>query len=148
MLIRDKRCLRCGKESILHTSHIYPRGKYPRMQFLPDNVKLLCNGCHLYWWHKHPIEAKEWAEKTLGKRRLKKLKKISNTIKYGSYNYKEIKVAKRFIDTNIWNKQWFRQLELKRKLLWLYITTKCDHAGIWDADFEAASFFYRRKCNR
>ena len=50
-------------------------------------------------------------------------------------------MAKRFIDTNIWNKQWFRQLELKRKLLWLYITTKCDHAGIWDADFEAASFF-------
>ena len=61
------------------------------MQFLPENVKAICTGCHLYWWHKHPIEAKEWAEKTLGKRRLNKLKKISNTIKYGSYNYKEIK---------------------------------------------------------
>ena len=50
-------------------------------------------------------------------------------------------MAKRFIDTKIWDKQWFRQLEPRKKLLWLYITTKCDHAGIWDADFEAASFF-------
>ncbi len=91
MLIRDKRCLRCGKESILHTSHIYPRGKYPRMQFLPENVKALCTGCHLYWWHKHPIEAREWAIKALGRPRLNKLKKIANTIKYGSYDYKEIK---------------------------------------------------------
>ena len=91
VLIRDKRCLRCGKESILHTSHIYPRGKYPRMQFLPENVKALCTGCHLYWWHKHPIEAREWAIKALGRPRLNKLKKIANTIKYGSYDYKEIK---------------------------------------------------------
>ena len=50
-------------------------------------------------------------------------------------------MAKRFIDTKIWDKSWFRKLELRKKLLWLYITTKCDHAGIWDADFEAASFF-------
>ena len=54
-------------------------------------------------------------------------------------------MAKRFIDTKIWDKQWFRELELKKKLLWLYITTKCDHAGIWDADFEAASFFIGEK---
>ena len=50
-------------------------------------------------------------------------------------------LAKRFVDTKIWDKQWFRKLRLKQKLLWLYIVTKCDHAGIWDADFEAASFF-------
>ena len=54
-------------------------------------------------------------------------------------------MAKRFIDTKIWDKQWFRELETKKKLLWLYITTKCDHAGIWDADFEAASFFIGEK---
>ena len=50
-------------------------------------------------------------------------------------------LAKRFVDTKIWDKQRFRKLRLKQKLLWLYIVTKCDHAGIWDADFEAASFF-------
>ena len=50
-------------------------------------------------------------------------------------------MAKRFIDTKIWDKQWFRKLTARKKLLWLYIITKCDHAGIRDADFEAASFF-------
>ena len=91
VILRDKVCLRCGKGSNLHASHIYPRGKYPRMQFNTDNVKALCLGCHLYWWHKHPIEAKEWAVKTLGKARLNKLKKQSNTVKFGSYIYEEIR---------------------------------------------------------
>ena len=91
VLLRDKVCLRCKKGGVLHASHIYPRGKYPRMQFLTENVKLLCTGCHLYWWHKHPIEAMEWAIKELGRKRLNKLKKISNTIKYVNYNYVDIK---------------------------------------------------------
>ena len=91
VLLRDKKCLKCGKTNILHASHIYPRGKYPRMQFLTENVKALCTGCHLYWWHKHPIEAREWAEKALGVSRLRKLKKIANTVKYGSYDYEFIK---------------------------------------------------------
>jgi len=83
--------LRCGKTQNLHASHIYPRGKYPKMQFDPNNVKTLCLGCHLYWWHKHPIEAKEWAEKTLGKARLNKLKKQANTINKTLWDYKAIK---------------------------------------------------------
>ncbi len=91
ILLRDKCCLRCGKSSNLHASHIYPRGKHPRMQFLTDNVKALCIGCHLYWWHKHPVQAKEWAEEELGIERLERLKTISNTIKYGNYNFQEIK---------------------------------------------------------
>ena len=61
------------------------------MQFDPNNVKTLCLGCHLYWWHKHPIEAKEWAEKTLGKARLNKLKKQANTINKTLWDYKAIK---------------------------------------------------------
>ena len=91
VLLRDKYCLRCGKTSYLHTSHIYPRGKYVRMQFLTENVKVLCNGCHLYWWHKHPIEAKEWAEKTLGKDRLNKLKKLANSKDKLPMVYEDIK---------------------------------------------------------
>ena len=50
-------------------------------------------------------------------------------------------MAKRFIDTKIWDKSWFRKLEPRGKLIWIYILTKCDHAGILDGDWEAASFF-------
>tara|TARA_R110002012_G_scaffold321519_1_gene549643 strand:+ start:183 stop:539 length:357 start_codon:yes stop_codon:yes gene_type:complete len=91
VLRRDKCCLRCGKTTALHTSHIYPRGKYPKMQFEPLNVKALCVGCHLYWWHKHPIEAKEWAEKALGRTRLMKLKRRANTIDKSLWDYEQIK---------------------------------------------------------
>ena len=90
VVLRDKVCLRCGKPDRLHASHIYPRGKYPKMQFNIDNVKALCLGCHLYWWHKHPIEAREWAENTLGIDRLDKLKKQANTINKTPWDFKEI----------------------------------------------------------
>lgn len=50
-------------------------------------------------------------------------------------------MAKRFIDTKIWDKAWFRKLTPKNKLFWVYLLTKCDHAGIWDADWEAAEFY-------
>ena len=50
-------------------------------------------------------------------------------------------MAKRFIDTKIWDKSWFRNLKSRQKLLWFYLMTKCEHAGILDADFVAASFF-------
>ena len=61
------------------------------MQFDVNNVKALCLGCHLYWWHKHPIEAKEWAEKTLGRTRLNKLKRQANNINKAPWNYEDIK---------------------------------------------------------
>jgi len=50
-------------------------------------------------------------------------------------------MAKRFIDTKIWDKAWFRRLTPQTKLIWIYLLTRCDHAGIWDADWEAAEFF-------
>ena len=93
VILRDKCCLRCGKSDRLHASHIYPRGKYPKMQFNLENVKVLCVGCHLYWWHKHPIEAREWADKTLGKALLARLKKQANTINKELWVYKDIKLS-------------------------------------------------------
>jgi len=90
VVLRDKVCLRCGKSDRLHASHIYPKGKFRKMQFNVDNVKALCLGCHLYWWHKHPIEAKEWAEKTLGKVRLNRLKKEANTINKNKLDFKQL----------------------------------------------------------
>jgi hypothetical protein len=47
-------------------------------------------------------------------------------------------MAKRFIDTNIWKKSFIRSLKAPYKLLWMYIVTDCDHAGIWECDFECA----------
>ena len=91
VLLRDKVCLRCGKTKNLHASHIYPKGKFRKMQFDTDNVKALCLGCHLYWWHKHPIEAKEWAEKALGEERLERLKKQANTINKNKLDYNLLK---------------------------------------------------------
>ena len=38
-------------------------------------------------------------------------------------------MAKRFIDTNIWNKRWFCELKPTHKLFWIYAFTNCDHAG-------------------
>lgn len=54
-------------------------------------------------------------------------------------------MAKRFVDTKIWDKAWFRRLTPKDKLIWIYLLTKCDHAGIWDSDWEAAEFFIGEK---
>ena len=54
-------------------------------------------------------------------------------------------MAKRFIDTKIWDKAWFRRLSPKNKLVWIYLLTRCDHAGIWDADWEAAEFLIGEK---
>lgn len=47
-------------------------------------------------------------------------------------------MAKRFTDTDKWKKPFIRGLEGAYKLLWLYILDDCDHAGIWQVDFEVA----------
>ncbi len=47
---------------------------------------------------------------------------------------------KRFTDTDKWSKAWFRKLSPKMKCLWSYLTDKCDQAGVWEVDFELASF--------
>ena len=54
-------------------------------------------------------------------------------------------MAKRFIDTKLWDKAWFRRLEPKYKAVWFYIIGRCDHAGILDEDWEAAEFFIGEK---
>jgi hypothetical protein len=49
------------------------------MEFLSDNVKLLCMPCHLYWWHRNPIEAHEWLQTAIPVDRQKKLKLAAQT---------------------------------------------------------------------
>ena len=39
-------------------------------------------------------------------------------------------MAKRLIDTELFDDPWFMDLTLSAKVLWVYCVTKCDHAGI------------------
>lgn len=47
-------------------------------------------------------------------------------------------MPKRFTDTDKWKKPFIRGLQGPYKLLWFYILDDCDHAGIWQVDFEVA----------
>ena len=49
-------------------------------------------------------------------------------------------MAKRFIDTSLFSRKWIRELDVSMKLFWVYLLTKCDHAGIWDVDIDLAAF--------
>lgn len=41
-------------------------------------------------------------------------------------------MAKRFIDTGLFDDPWFMELSKDGKMLWIYLITKCNHAGIID----------------
>lgn len=49
-------------------------------------------------------------------------------------------MAKRFTDSEKWKRPWYRTLSLEAKVVWTYLLDNCDHAGIWVADFDLASF--------
>lgn len=49
-------------------------------------------------------------------------------------------MAKRFVDTDLWQKQWFQELSVKEKILVKYIFENCDCAGVWDINLRMASF--------
>ncbi|MBP5430156.1 MAG: hypothetical protein J6Y25_04680 [Elusimicrobiaceae bacterium] len=49
-------------------------------------------------------------------------------------------MAKRFTDTEKWTKQWFGNLQIKDKVLWLYVCDACNAAGI--ADFNPRFFSF------
>lgn len=49
-------------------------------------------------------------------------------------------MAKRFIDTEIFNDPWFMDLSPNTKLLFIYMITNCDHAGIIDINWKLTEF--------
>lgn len=57
---RDQRCVRCGTDKRLTASHVYPKGRYPQLRHVAINILTMCAACHLYWWHRNPLEAAEW----------------------------------------------------------------------------------------
>lgn len=40
-------------------------------------------------------------------------------------------MAKRFTDTEIWSEDWYLDMPSEYKLLWNFVLSKCNHAGIW-----------------
>jgi len=48
---------------------------------------------------------------------------------------------KRFTDTEIWKRPWFRKLTPAEKCAFQYIKDNCDNAGVWIPDYEAAEFY-------
>lgn len=49
-------------------------------------------------------------------------------------------MSKRFTDTGLYQKAWFRKLPPKIKCLWEWLRNQCDHAGVIEFDPELASF--------
>lgn len=50
-------------------------------------------------------------------------------------------MSKRFTDTDKFKKHFVRSLEPAYKLFWFYILDDCNHAGIWEVDFQIASIY-------
>ena len=49
-------------------------------------------------------------------------------------------MAKRFVETDLWKKKWYRTMPPRMKLFYFYLLTSCDHAGMYDVDLELAEF--------
>lgn len=50
-------------------------------------------------------------------------------------------MAKRLLDDKLFEDEWFVDLPQKYKILWLYLITKCDHAGIYKVSYKLMDFF-------
>jgi len=58
-------------------------------------------------------------------------------------------MGKRFVETTIWTQnKWFRKLEPQHKIMWFYMLTNCDMVGVWEEDFELASFIIKFDYNK
>ncbi len=76
IILRERlnRCEWCKQIKGLSVSHILPKGRYPRLRYLRENVLLLCTGCHIFKWHKSPLEAAKFMIETRGEDYEDKLK--------------------------------------------------------------------------
>jgi 5-methylcytosine-specific restriction endonuclease McrA len=94
MIRRDGEvCLRCGRTKAIHTSHIYPKGKYRKMAYDLNNVIPLDFHCHIHWWHSHPLESGEWIKTAIPKERLEYLEQKARTIDKTKLDFETIKTT-------------------------------------------------------
>lgn len=50
-------------------------------------------------------------------------------------------MAKRFLDTVMWEKAKFRKLEPRLKCAWVFLIQRCDMIGIWEIDLDTMEHF-------
>lgn len=93
LVLRDKKCLRCGTTEKLQGSHIWPKGHYRKLEFDSDNIIFLCYRCHFYFWHKSPLAAAEWIKTVIPLERYNRLKLRAYVTGEGSRDYKLIKLV-------------------------------------------------------
>jgi 5-methylcytosine-specific restriction endonuclease McrA len=84
--------LRCGSTEQLHSSHIFPKSKYPKLRFDIDNLKLLCFSCHIEWWHQYPEEAGDWIQTAIPKDRYQRILKRAMSVDTSRMNLKLIEL--------------------------------------------------------
>jgi len=41
-------------------SHVIPKSQGSKLRYDLQNLKILCLRCHIYRWHKSPLDAKRW----------------------------------------------------------------------------------------
>jgi uncharacterized phage protein (TIGR02220 family) len=56
-------------------------------------------------------------------------------------------MAKRFVESRIFDDVWFQELSAEWKLLWWYLLCKCDEAGMWKVNYKLAEFQIGKKIN-
>jgi hypothetical protein len=49
-------------------------------------------------------------------------------------------VSKRFIDSDLWSRDWFQELPPAEKCAFMYLTTACDAVGVWKPNFKLAEY--------
>jgi len=59
-----------------------------------------------------------------------------------------MKMAKRFTDTELWQKEWFLRLPDLQRCLFLYIKDNCDCAGVYEANFLMLEFIFHQKITK
>ena len=57
-------------------------------------------------------------------------------------------MAKRFTDSELWNKDWFLDLSIKQKLIVKYVFDNCDIAGFLEISFRTLSFLFGEKVTK
>ena len=70
-------CEWCEKTRPLQVSHILSKGLYPKLRFHKMNLLMLCVDCHLFKWHKSPLDATAFLNKYKGEDYIDKLKAIN-----------------------------------------------------------------------